>query len=145
MNNNSSSYGNSAFSPNPVNVRSESFRRDFETMHMDQLVNQLRSERRSDETDNFGHQTEILENISINNSAENNFDHAASLVSESRTGTQRRNQARRPMTRAAGYDSRLQNNDDFFNLNQNSPRLDGTGIERVRRSIHLHQNQNNNE
>ena len=82
-----------------VNIRSESFRRNFETMHMDRLVNHLRSERRNEDTDTFGTQPENLESISLNNnSAGNDFDHTASLVNR---------QPRRPMTRAAGYDSRL--------------------------------------
>ena len=37
-----------------ANNRSESFRRNVETMQMDQLVNQLRSERRNEDTDTFG-------------------------------------------------------------------------------------------
>jgi len=77
-----------------VNIRSESFRRNIETMQMDHLVNQLRSERRNEDTDTFGTQNENLENIeniSINNSnsAGNNFDHTASVVSRSRAGTAR--------------------------------------------------------
>ena len=65
-------------------------------MQMDHLVNQLRSERRNEDTDTFGTQNEILENIeniSINNSNSggNNFDHTASVVSRSRAGTDQRN------------------------------------------------------
>jgi len=63
---------------------------------MDQIVNQLRSERQDE---NYG-QDERLENFSNGNS--NQFDRTASLVS----GNAPRNLARRPMTRAAGYDSR---------------------------------------
>ena len=47
------------------------------------------------------------------------------------------------MTRAAGYDSRLQTQESFFNLNGSSPRQEGSsgaGAESIRRNIHLNQN-----
>jgi len=61
---------------------------------MDQLINQLRSERREDTQQDA---------LSSNSNSGNNFDITASVVS---TSTRPRNQIRRPITRAAGYDSR---------------------------------------
>ena len=77
-----------------INVRSESDRRNFETMQMDRLVNQLRSERQEEDNN------QNIENFS--NSGNNNFDRTASII----TRSDQRNPVRRPITRAAGYDSR---------------------------------------
>jgi hypothetical protein len=74
-------------------LRSESQRRNFEHFHMEQIISQLRSERRDENTDE------------ISNTS-GNFDVTASIV---RSNERPRNLVRRPITRAAGYDSRQHN------------------------------------
>jgi hypothetical protein len=75
-----------------LNARSQSQRRNLDSRRMDQLVRQLRSERRDEDEEDL--------------SGNNNFDRTATLIEEN---TQRP-QIRRPITRAAGYDSRAQAN-----------------------------------
>lgn len=86
MNNDVESF--SMLSNSRVERRSENFRRNFDTI--DQLVNHLRNQRANEET-----QTENMDN----------FDRTATLYDPP---TNR--QLRRPVTRAAGYDSRPVNN-----------------------------------
>ena len=103
MNNGSVFDNRQSQSVHGFNTRSESQRRNIESLRMDQIVNQLRSERIDEDNDIFTQ--ENIDNLS--NSGNNNFDRTASPIEVAPSRTQ----ARRPITRAAGYDSRVSNFD----------------------------------
>jgi hypothetical protein len=93
---------NSNLRQSAINRRSENFRRNFDTI--DELVNHLRNQRGNEDTQTLPENAQNVENFEVasgNHSNGNNFDRIATFINppESRL-------LRRPVTRAAGFDSR---------------------------------------